>query len=140
MSFLSKEGEDAAKCNFGIQGRDRKRKGFAISDHHHIQATMSAQLIGIPASTAAISAPEAGSVKLFGKWDAGEVEIKDISLTGGSETMKMTRCCADIFLLLANVDYISLRNAVYVPHTAGRYANKSFKKAQMPIVERLVNR
>lgn len=37
-------------------------------------------------------------------------------------------------------DYISLRNAVYVPHTAGRYANKSFKKAQMPIVERLVNR
>lgn len=101
---------------------------------------MSAQLIGIPASTAAISAPEAGSVKLFGKWDAGEVEIKDISLTGGSETMKMTRCCADIFLLLANVDYISLRNAVYVPHTAGRYANKSFKKAQMPIVERLVNR
>lgn len=44
---------------------------------------MSAQLIGIPASTAAISAPEAGSVKLFGKWDASEVEIKDISLTGG---------------------------------------------------------
>ena len=36
-------------------------------------------------------------------------------------------------------DYISLRNAVYVPHTAGRYVTKQFRKAQMPIVERLVN-
>lgn len=36
-------------------------------------------------------------------------------------------------------DYISLRNAVYTPHTAGRYATKQFRKAQMPIVERLVN-
>merc|ERR1712130_603628 len=47
----------------------------------------------------------------------GDVEVKDISLT----------------------DYISLRNAVYTPHTAGRYATKQFRKAQMPIVERLVN-
>lgn len=59
-----------------------------------------------------------GGVRLFGKWDAQDVEVKDISLT----------------------DYISLRNAVYTPHTAGRYASKQFKKAQMPIVERLVNR
>jgi small subunit ribosomal protein S5e len=43
---------------------------------------MSAQLLGVPANTSAISVPEAGSVKLFGKWDASEVEIKDISLTG----------------------------------------------------------
>lgn len=71
----------------------------------------------VPAHIAQSAAPVAGSVKLFGKWDVTEVEVKDISLT----------------------DYISLRNAVYVPHTAGRYANKSFKKAQMPIVERLVN-
>jgi small subunit ribosomal protein S5e len=28
---------------------------------------------------------------------------------------------------------------VYVPHTAGRYAQKRFRKAQCPIVERLVN-
>jgi small subunit ribosomal protein S5e len=27
-----------------------------------------------------------------------------------------------------------------LPHTAGRYAKKQFKKAQMPIVERLVDR
>ena len=37
-------------------------------------------------------------------------------------------------------DYIQIRHAVYLPHTAGRYAKKQFKKAQMPIVERLVDR
>jgi small subunit ribosomal protein S5e len=46
------------------------------------------------------------------------IEVKDISLT----------------------DYIQTRHAVYVPHTAGRYAKRQFKKAQMPIVERLVDR
>ncbi|KAF7361780.1 40S ribosomal protein [Mycena venus] len=56
-------------------------------------------------------------IKLFGKWDTQDVEVKDISLT----------------------DYIQTRNAVYLPHTAGRYAKKQFKKAQMPIVERLVD-
>ena len=45
------------------------------------------------------------------------VEVKDISLT----------------------DYIQIRHAVYLPHTAGRYAKKQFKKAQMHIVERLVD-
>jgi len=57
------------------------------------------------------------SVKLFGKWDSSDVEVKDISLT----------------------DYIQIRNAVWLPHTAGRYATKQFRKAQMPIVERLVD-
>ncbi|KAG1766958.1 ribosomal protein S7 domain-containing protein [Suillus occidentalis] len=56
-------------------------------------------------------------IKLFGKWDTQDVEVKDISLT----------------------DYIQVRHAVYLPHTAGRYAKKQFKKAQMPIVERLVD-
>lgn len=37
-------------------------------------------------------------------------------------------------------DYIQIRHPVYLPHTAGRYAKKQFKKAQMPIVERLVDR
>ena len=50
--------------------------------------------------------------------DGFSVEVKDISLT----------------------DYIQVRHAVYLPHTAGRYAKKQFKKAQMPIVERLVDR
>ena len=31
------------------------------------------------------------------------------------------------------------KHAVYVPHTAGRYAQKRFRKAQCPITERLVN-
>ena len=57
-------------------------------------------------------------VLLFNRWDAADVEVKDISLT----------------------DYVQVRNAVLLPHTAGRYANKQFRKAQMPIVERLVNR
>lgn len=46
------------------------------------------------------------------------VEVKDISLQ----------------------DYIQVRHPVFLPHTAGRYAKKQFKKAQMPIVERLVDR
>ncbi|CAE6478015.1 unnamed protein product [Rhizoctonia solani] len=58
-----------------------------------------------------------GTVKLFGRWETQDVECKDISLT----------------------DYIQTRHAVYLPHTAGRYAKKQFKKAQMPIVERLVD-
>jgi hypothetical protein len=52
------------------------------------------------------------------KYASHSIEVKDISLT----------------------DYIQTRHAVYVPHTAGRYAKKQFKKAQMPIVERLVDR
>ena len=51
-------------------------------------------------------------------WSDKSVEVKDISLT----------------------DYIQIRHAVYLPHTAGRYSKKQFKKAQMPIVERLVDR
>merc|ERR1712144_183214 len=57
-----------------------------------------------------------GGVKLFGKWDCSEVDCKDISLQ----------------------DYVQIRNPVWLPHTAGRYASKQFRKAQMPIVERLV--
>lgn len=56
-------------------------------------------------------------MKLFNRWDFADVEVKDISLT----------------------DYIQTRNALLVPHTAGRYATKQFRKAQMPIVERLVD-
>ncbi|CAD7704555.1 unnamed protein product [Ostreobium quekettii] len=60
-------------------------------------------------------------VKLFGKWSYDDVEVPDISLE----------------------DYISVKPssrakyAVFVPHTAGRYQKKRFRKAQCPIVERL---
>merc|ERR1712093_197905 len=52
-----------------------------------------------------------GGVKLFGKWDCSEVDCKDISLQ----------------------DYVQIRNPVWLPHTAGRYASKQFRKAQMPV-------
>ena len=72
----------------------------------------------MPAPPADVLEANANGILLFNKWDASEVEVKDISLT----------------------DYIQVRNAVLLPHTAGRYATKQFRKAQMPIVERLVNR
>eukprot|EP00344_Euplotes_crassus_P011479 CAMPEP_0197004400 /NCGR_PEP_ID=MMETSP1380-20130617/22210_1 /TAXON_ID=5936 /ORGANISM="Euplotes crassus, Strain CT5" /LENGTH=198 /DNA_ID=CAMNT_0042423169 /DNA_START=22 /DNA_END=618 /DNA_ORIENTATION=+ len=58
-------------------------------------------------------------VKLFGKWTYDDVEVKDLSLEG----------------------YIAVKpkNATFLPHTAGRYAAKRFRKAQCPIVERLTN-
>eukprot|EP00353_Schmidingerella_taraikaensis_P007912 CAMPEP_0185581520 /NCGR_PEP_ID=MMETSP0434-20130131/18374_1 /TAXON_ID=626734 ORGANISM="Favella taraikaensis, Strain Fe Narragansett Bay" /NCGR_SAMPLE_ID=MMETSP0434 /ASSEMBLY_ACC=CAM_ASM_000379 /LENGTH=195 /DNA_ID=CAMNT_0028200095 /DNA_START=26 /DNA_END=613 /DNA_ORIENTATION=- len=63
-------------------------------------------------------AEAATEVKLFGKWALEEVETSDISL----------------------VDYIGVKgkHANYVNHTAGRYQRKSFRKANCPIVERLV--
>mmetsp|Transcript_24033 Transcript_24033/g.30247 ORF Transcript_24033/g.30247 Transcript_24033/m.30247 type:complete len:227 (-) Transcript_24033:65-745(-) len=56
-------------------------------------------------------------VKLFGKWDFSEIEVSDISLE----------------------DYIACKrdHATYLPHTAGRYQVKRFRKATCPIVERL---
>jgi len=56
---------------------------------------------------------------LFGKWNPSDVQVSDISLT----------------------DYIAVKeqHAVYLPHTAARYAVKRFRKAQCPIVERLTN-
>ena len=61
------------------------------------------------------------TTKLFNKWDYEAVNVTDMSL----------------------VDYISVNQKtkykVYVPHTAGRYNKKGFRKAQCPIVERLVN-
>ncbi|PSR80608.1 40S ribosomal protein S5 [Coniella lustricola] len=60
---------------------------------------------------------EIGSIKLFNKWSYEDVEIRDISLT----------------------DYIQIRAPVYLPHTAGRYAVKRFRKANCPIIERLTN-
>jgi len=52
----------------------------------------------------------------------------------------------DCFLLYFNLagleDYIrgdATKHATYIPLTAGRYSAKRFRKAQCPIVERLVN-
>lgn len=56
-------------------------------------------------------------IKLFNKWSFKDVEIKDVSL----------------------VDYIQNRHPHFIPHTAGRYATKRFKKSQCSIVERFTN-
>ena len=69
----------------------------------------------------AAPAEDQHQIKLFNKWSYDDVEIKDISLG----------------------DYISVKQKhkyqVYLPHTGGRYNAKRFRKAQCPIVERLVN-
>ncbi|CAL1292679.1 unnamed protein product [Larinioides sclopetarius] len=64
-------------------------------------------------------AQELPEIKLFGKWSSSDVQVSDISLT----------------------DYIAVKEkyARYLPHSAGRYATKRFRKAQCPIVERLTN-
>jgi len=36
-------------------------------------------------------------------------------------------------------DYIQIRAPVYIPHSAGRFAVKRFRKANCPIIERLTN-
>ncbi|XP_012469002.1 40S ribosomal protein S5 [Gossypium raimondii] len=59
-------------------------------------------------------------VKLFNCWSFQDLEIGDISLS----------------------DYIGVhasKHATYVPHTAGRYLVKRFRKAQCPIVKRLAH-
>ena len=59
---------------------------------------------------------EMEEIKLFGKWDFKEVEVRDPGLKR----------------------YICLR-PVYVPHSMGRHEHKRFGKAEVNIVERLVN-
>lgn len=74
-----------------------------------------------PASNVSVtgSVKPSDEVELFGRWSYEGIEVADLSL----------------------VDYIALRDraCVYVPHSAGRYQIKRFRKAQCPIVERLVN-
>ncbi|TKR70351.1 hypothetical protein L596_022390 [Steinernema carpocapsae] len=58
-------------------------------------------------------------VKLFGKWDLQDVEVSDISVA----------------------DYIAVKDKgrKFLPHTAGRYQVKRFRKATCPVVERLAS-
>ncbi|EEB05507.1 40S ribosomal protein S5 [Schizosaccharomyces japonicus yFS275] len=64
-----------------------------------------------------VSLDENGSIKLFNKFPFEGVEVKDISL----------------------VDYITIGNGQPLPHTAGRFQTKRFRKARCFIVERLAN-
>lgn len=56
-------------------------------------------------------------IRLFGKWSYKGVVIRDPSLK----------------------KYISLK-PVFLPHTGGRHEKRRFGKAEVPIVERLINR
>jgi len=56
-------------------------------------------------------------IKLFGKWDYVGVVVRDPGLK----------------------KYISLK-PVYLPHTGGRHEHRRFGKAEVPIVERLMNK
>ncbi|KAI6244010.1 30S ribosomal protein S7 [Aphelenchoides fujianensis] len=62
---------------------------------------------------------EMPEIKLFNKWSLNDVEVTDISL----------------------VDYIAVKekSAKYLPHSAGRYQIKRFRKATCPIAERLAS-
>ncbi|CAG0883857.1 unnamed protein product [Darwinula stevensoni] len=85
----------------------------------------------------AVSAPpavaaELPEIKLFGKWSTDDVQVSDMSLTDFSSLT--------LFILYSFQDYIAVKKfARYLPHSAGRYAAKRFRKAQCPVVERLVN-
>merc|ERR1711994_545274 len=72
----------------------------------------------VAAPVAAAAAPEApvADIKLFNKWNCNDVVVSDLSLK----------------------DYIAVMPK-FLPHSAGRFAAKRFRKAQCPIVERLVN-
>jgi len=63
----------------------------------------------------------ANDVKVFNKWPAGRSDI-----TVEDESVK---------------DYIPVsgKYAVFLPHTAGRYQKKRFRKATCPLVERMIN-
>ncbi|MEA2070725.1 MAG: 30S ribosomal protein S7 [Asgard group archaeon] len=61
--------------------------------------------------------PQFPEIKLFNKWSYKNLVVEDPSLQS----------------------YICLR-PVYIPHTGGRYESHRFEKAEMPIVERLVNK
>jgi len=56
-------------------------------------------------------------IRVFGKWTGTEIQISDMSLE----------------------DYIlGAKQPKFLPHSAGRFQVKRFRKASMPIVERLV--
>jgi len=59
----------------------------------------------------------ATDIRVFGKWSGAEIQITDMSLE----------------------DYIlGAKQPKFLPHSAGRYQVKRFRKASCPIVERLV--
>ncbi|KAK2400774.1 ribosomal protein S7 [Trifolium repens] len=76
--------------------------------------------VAVQEPVAVVSDPSQLEVKLFNRWSFEDVQLSDVYLS----------------------DYIGVaatKHSTYVPHTAGRYSNKRFRKANCPIVERLTN-
>merc|ERR1712098_878817 len=69
-----------------------------------------------PTVTKMACVSDAPDIKLFNRWSCTDINVSDLSLK----------------------DYIAVSGR-FLPHSAGRYAAKRFRKAQCPIVERLVN-
>mgnify|MGYP000479079496 CR=1 FL=1 len=94
----------------------------------------------------------ADQIKLFGRWYVclRRAAAQSASVfTGRGSAPGSSSLCA-VFRNLSEVDttadislsdYLPVKDkaAVYVPHTAGRYQKKRFRKASCPLVERLVN-
>ncbi|KAH8421526.1 hypothetical protein KR009_011060 [Drosophila setifemur] len=80
-------------------------------------APLETEVVETILETNVVATNELPEIKLFGRWSCDDVTVNDISLQ----------------------DYISVKEkfARYLPHSAGRYAAKRFRKAQCPIVERL---
>ncbi|KAL3534010.1 hypothetical protein ACH5RR_007531 [Cinchona calisaya] len=81
---------------------------------------MAAEGIVVAASMAHDKDKIHSDVLLFNRWSYDDVQVSDISVE----------------------DYITAtasKHPTYMPHTAGRYQAKRFRKAQCPIVERLTN-
>lgn len=89
-------------------------------------------------------------VKLFGRWSFDDIEVchfplpllftlySPLSLSRANE---LGFTCVTQINDISLADYIAVsvdKHANFVPHTAGRYSVKRFRKAQCPIVERCV--
>merc|ERR1711911_284553 len=90
--------------------RPLQRESLIMAEDGHEEA----MVVAAPPPPAEL--PE---IKLFGRWACDDVQISDISLQ----------------------DYLAVKEkyARYLPHSAGRYATKRFRKAQCPIVEHVTN-
>ncbi|XLU46705.1 hypothetical protein S245_041519, partial [Arachis hypogaea] len=101
----------------------RQSKMFMSFDNNpkrHNTLSASTRMADVVQEVGVVPDPTQIDVKLFNRWSFDDVQVTDISLA----------------------DYIGVvpsKHATYVPHTAGRYSVKRFRKAQCPIVERLTN-
>jgi small subunit ribosomal protein S5e len=87
----------------------------------HSPASAAATSLAHPPATMAVVEPApGGDIKLFNRWTFEDVQVTDISLN----------------------DYLAVtqtKHFTFLPHSAGRYSAKRFRKAQCPIIERLTN-